>query len=264
MIPGQEVNKDVYAVNTGNIAAFVKESVSGVLNYTYETVVDSFDPTCVTLNSTAVAVIDGATTHEAGGFLAWTDAIDPATGETYEVGPINSARNDDVADTENQPGVEDPQWTPPAAGNYIFRRSIKNGTAAQGSEGEEGYVPATPSTFEYAGYYYDGNGNYYKIILGNETGAATFNPETGNYEFDINASQTALDVTPNADGTFDTAPDIKYVMLKSVENAVPVLTYKEGNIDGVDGDEKYLEAVYNRLPRKLKFLIKIDDGTNEI
>ena len=53
-------------------------------------------------------------------------------------------------------------------------------------------------------------------------------------------------------------------MLKSVENAVPVLTYKEGNIDGVDGDEKYLEAVYNRLPRKLKFLIKIDDGTNEI
>ena len=179
-IPGQEVNKDVYAVNTGNIAAFVKETVSGVLNYSYETVVDSFDPTCVKLNGTAHTVIDGATTEEAGGFLAWTDAIDPATGKTYEVGSINSARNEDVADTENEPGVDNPQWTPPAAGNYIFRRSIKNGTAAQGTEGEPGYVAATPSTYEYAGYYYDGAGNYYKIILGNETGAATFNPETGN------------------------------------------------------------------------------------
>ena len=35
-LPGQTVNKDVYAVNTGNIAAFVKESISGNLTYTYE------------------------------------------------------------------------------------------------------------------------------------------------------------------------------------------------------------------------------------
>ena len=143
MIPGQEVNKDVYAVNTGNIAAFVKETVSGVLNYSYETVVDSFDPACVQLNETAHTVIDGATTHEAGGFLAWTDAIDPATGETYEVGPINSARNDDVADPENQPGVEDPQWTPPAAGNYLFRRSIKTASSGHGNPGDDDYVAPT-------------------------------------------------------------------------------------------------------------------------
>ena len=34
MLPGQEVNKDVYAVNTGSIDAFVTEKVEGVLNYT--------------------------------------------------------------------------------------------------------------------------------------------------------------------------------------------------------------------------------------
>jgi len=33
-VPGQEINKDVYAVNTGSIDAFVTEKVEGVLNYT--------------------------------------------------------------------------------------------------------------------------------------------------------------------------------------------------------------------------------------
>ena len=86
MLPGQEINKDVYAVNTGNIAAFVKENVKGVLNYTYETIVDEFDATkAVELSKSTVLAIDGATTNEAGGFLAWTNAKTPAT-TTYKVG----------------------------------------------------------------------------------------------------------------------------------------------------------------------------------
>ena len=72
--PGQEVNKDVYAVNTGNIAAYVKENVSGVLNYTFESKVGTWDNKCLVLNDTTKTAIDGVTTNEAGGFLAWTSA----------------------------------------------------------------------------------------------------------------------------------------------------------------------------------------------
>ena len=35
-LPGQEVNKDVYAVNTGTVDAFVEETVSGILTVTKE------------------------------------------------------------------------------------------------------------------------------------------------------------------------------------------------------------------------------------
>ena len=93
MLPGQEVNKDVYAVNTGNIAAFVKEDVSGVLNYTFESKVASWDADCVELTLEQAAAIEGATmkdgykTMEAGGYLAWTDATStsPTGTKTYSV-----------------------------------------------------------------------------------------------------------------------------------------------------------------------------------
>ena len=93
MLPGQEVNKDVYAVNTGNIAAFVKEDVSGVLNYTFESKVASWDDKCVELTLEQAAAIEGATmkdgykTMEAGGYLAWTDATSTSAtgGKTYSI-----------------------------------------------------------------------------------------------------------------------------------------------------------------------------------
>ena len=99
MLPGEIVNKDVYAVNTGSVDAFVKENVTGVLNYTYEKTVDSFATTNMKLNINEVKAIqgtaantpgseDGITTYEAGGFLAWTDAKTTATTTTttYKLG----------------------------------------------------------------------------------------------------------------------------------------------------------------------------------
>ena len=35
-LPGENVNKDVYALNTGSIGAYVNEDVSSVLTYTVE------------------------------------------------------------------------------------------------------------------------------------------------------------------------------------------------------------------------------------
>ena len=85
-LPGQSINKDVYAVNTGNIAAFVKEDISGMLNYTYESIVEDFDPAnCVELSENERVAIDGTTTHEAGGFLAWTNAK-TTVNNVYKVG----------------------------------------------------------------------------------------------------------------------------------------------------------------------------------
>jgi len=62
-IPGQNINKDVYAINTGNIAAFVNEDVSGVLTYTVEQKVS--DPQgCVKLTADEVDIM------KAGAYLA--------------------------------------------------------------------------------------------------------------------------------------------------------------------------------------------------
>ena len=59
-IPGQDINKDVYAVNTGNIPAFVKETISGVLTIKHEVPVeaDDFNPNCVQLTRAERYVIE--------------------------------------------------------------------------------------------------------------------------------------------------------------------------------------------------------------
>ena len=140
-VPGQTVEKDVYAVNTGNIAAFVNEDISGVMTVTYEVKADTFNANeAVKLNDTEVAttMIDGATTHEAGAFLAYTDA------SGVDTGYVVSSRTED-----NLNGA----WHPTVNGVYIFRRGIT--VANDGTE-----------TYKYDGYYYNG-GNYYKIAIGN-------------------------------------------------------------------------------------------------
>jgi len=90
-LPGQEINKDVYAVNTGNVDAFVKETITGVLNYTYEQTTDTWLEDCVQLTPDRVTAIDGATTEEAGGFLAWTDAeVVVSSTPVYTIGGKNA------------------------------------------------------------------------------------------------------------------------------------------------------------------------------
>jgi len=133
-IPGQEVNKDVYATNTGNIGAYVKETVSGALTVTAEK-----DTTTKTANSIKLTEEERYAV-EAGAYLAYK----PAT-STKVVGNAVVVRPAD----ETFPRMED--FTPDAEGLYVFRRSI-------------GVNPATPGTetFEYDGYYFDGT-DYYRI-----------------------------------------------------------------------------------------------------
>lgn len=135
-LPGQAVNKDVYATNTGNIGAFVEEDISGVLTITNEKPVDTFDAsTCVELTNEERYVM------EAGSFLAYKPAGDTKNqlGNQIVLRP---------ADNGNVPSETD--FTPGADGLYVFRRQIIVDDASQAE------------TFKYEGYYYSG-GKYYKI-----------------------------------------------------------------------------------------------------
>ena len=214
--PGQEINKDVYAVNTGNIDAFVKETVKGVLDYTYESKVANWSTDCVTLEDTAKTVIDGATTEEAGGFLAWTSVTEGTSGYIAP-GTVVSAR-----ETE-EPAV-DGRWTPTAEGVYIFRRSYTPGKPQVGSGGDDpDYQAAVPEKYTYAGYYYDGAGKYYKIVIGNDNFRAAVEDTSTtpvSFVYDISADDTDLGGTAvvGKDGIITGTPDIHYVLLNKVDN----------------------------------------------
>jgi len=136
-LPNQEVNKDVYATNTGTVGAFVKEEVSGVMTIVQEKAQDTFDPNCTKLTEAQRYVM------EAGAFLAYkpTGSAKVLGQEVIDMTPHATDPN---GYTE---GATD--FTPDAEGLYVFRRSID----VDGARGE---------TFEYEGYYFS-NGDYYKI-----------------------------------------------------------------------------------------------------
>jgi alternate signal-mediated exported protein len=144
-LPGQQVNKDVYAVNTGNVAAFVEETVSGVLSIVteeaYTTVENKPDADSVKLSAAEVYVI------EDGSYLVYKPAASNLT-----LGNKVVAMNPDFAD-KTKYASGDGDFGPDAAGLYVFRRYINvDGTSD----------PFGAETFKYVGYYYDGQ-DFYEV-----------------------------------------------------------------------------------------------------
>lgn len=139
-IPGQIVNKDVYAVNTGNIPAFVKEELSGKLTVTTEVPTNIATPAAdsVKLTEAERYVI------EAGAYLA----LKPDSSNAQIGNKIVSMTPDSSNLDGYTAGATD--FTPDAEGLYVFRRAIN--------------VDDTNRTekFTYEGYYYKG-GDFYKI-----------------------------------------------------------------------------------------------------
>jgi alternate signal-mediated exported protein len=250
-IPGQEINKDVYAVNTGNIEAFVKEELSGILDYSYEYKVPTWDAQCVTLDQNNVTVIDGATMNEAGAFLAWTNA----DGVPYGV-VVSSARE---ADKDNEETVK-PRWTPTESGDYIFRRSIgtKHVEATGDDPTAEGYVGEHDETvYTYAGYRYDKSSDtYYKIVIGNDSFRAandadpkeieTDGSKTRRYVFDISVDSDSLGVDVDENGVLQSAPTINYVKVADLDPANVSFIYDDTTSTGTEGD-KYNGAHYLKV-----------------
>ena len=224
-LPGQTVNKDVYAVNTGNIAAFVKESISGNLTYTYEkreaTAPTGTDNNYVKLTNEKVRAIDGVTTNEAGGYLAWS-SIDPADPDYLAPGPIISATNTDYNESQGETPIDNPgkvegtPWHPTKTGAYVFRRSYVPSTSDVdgrtytykiGTEDidkadlVEGVYRAdkdgTATTFRYK--YSDGTNTYYGTTLDNNADFYKYNG-TNAVSTDV-ADTLKLTVTTNGSVT---------------------------------------------------------------
>ena len=153
-LPGQTINKDVSAVNTGNISALVKLELEGALTLTVE-------GSGVAVSSFAAADVDTydqltpaeVTSLQAGGYLAYAPAGVTTTGDV---------------------GTD---FTPAAAntGLYLFRREITAG--------------ATP-TYDYSGYYFDGTKYYGLDTIDNADGGASVDVIRGSE----NATPTAAEV----------------------------------------------------------------------
>jgi len=139
-VPGQEVNKDVYAVNTGNTAAFVEETVSGKLTITTEVAKNAISANSVKLTAAERYAV------EAGSYLAYKPGTSNKELGVQVVSMIPDATNLEGYTTANAAT----DFTPDAAGLYVFRRSI-------------GVDPITKiETFKYEGYYFDGH-DFYKV-----------------------------------------------------------------------------------------------------
>ncbi len=127
-VPGQAVNKDVYAVNTGNVEAYVKESVTSVMTIVTEEATTDLtkpDADCIELSAGERYVV------EAGAYLAYAPLASEYTYDTGDdAGKVKSglkviAMNPDFKN-DNGYTSADPvtDFKPDAEGLYVFRRSI--------------------------------------------------------------------------------------------------------------------------------------------
>ena len=191
------------------------------MDYTYESKVANWSEDCVTLEDTAKTAIDGATTEEAGGFLAWSS--DTSGNPILEPGIVVSAR-------ETEDPAVDGRWTPTVEGTYIFRRAI---AATKDGEGK-----TTGYTYEYAGYYFvpgdatddpntpdvdETKGKYYKIVIGDDNFRAASEdtnttPVSFVYDISVNSSKLGGTAAVGEDGVITGTPDIHYVLLNKVDN----------------------------------------------
>lgn len=177
-LPGQEVNKDVSIVNTGNVDALVGVQLSGKMtivrpddavgiesnatelpaglttaakladvtdkNKTYALELSKKAVAAAAESATANAtegVANEVTTLQAGGQLIWAKgaAVKPSDQFSERSGDDDNGTNDTTADYS---GTE--QFVPNETGVYIFRRNIKV-TDDNGTEKEE---------YKYSGYFY--------------------------------------------------------------------------------------------------------------
>lgn len=193
-LPGEKVDKKVGVVNTGNIDAFVKLSLTNALGLT---VVGEADTVFTAANSDNYIKLSKAevTSLQAGGMLV------------CKAGTAITDEKDMTVGTE---------YTPTDSGLYIFRRSV-----VQKEDGTD--------TYEYAGYYYVKGAteaeNVYYAIEPTSASAAKY-PKTktlANLVPELDYSKVAAEkwviaTYKGADNTAGTADDIViYINLDSTK-----------------------------------------------
>ena len=174
-LPGDEVDKDTYATNTGSIAAYVRNDVSGVLTITKEG-----------------AVTEGVT---------WANGVATLDPDKVAFGNLVTLDNDEVYSTEAGAYLA---YAPTGSGNEVGRQIVTYPSTAgtpvkiykKNSAGGEG-DPATMTEAEYTDSTIENKENKYDLI--ETTSPKTdFTPTTkGLYVF-----RRTIDVDANALETF--------------------------------------------------------------
>ena len=155
--PGQEINKDVSAVNTGNIDAYMGMKLSYALKG------KAVDPNgvaiatpvpvnAVKIDTSANANKDFRETYQTGELVVLAGNAVTADSTKINVDGTAQAANDEKADAEFRDGavlVNSKDFTPTDAGLYIFRRQIED-------------MNSTTPKYSFSGYYFDGT-DYYKL-----------------------------------------------------------------------------------------------------
>lgn len=318
-LPGQEINKDVGVVNTGNVDAFTRVWLEGEMNIvkqkatstktfvsTYEAfdtsdLNDVTDPKLVAAGLKKVSTdSSGATTYykllsttertnsaingtntnvndndysevkavQAGGWLAYA-----STGAAFTFSPEQEYKYVDTSDnvvvaaaetTINSSSIKNTwtggvglaidsdTFTPTAAGLYIFRRDVNEGSTA----GQ--YL------YEYSGYFFDGT-NYY--ALKNQTTVTNANTYS---DYTIDTSK--LTITYDETGT--AAFPVKSVVPNGVELYEAskinlkntVLAWKYTAPDATNSKQGKLTASYGTGAEKIEVDVALSNiyGATEI
>lgn len=190
-VPGQEVNKDVYAANTGNIDAFVKTSISSAMELTTEGAPVDFDinstidvSNLVELGkSTEGSMVDEVKAVQAGGRLAYSVTAD---GETL------------YDESKSSVGTD---YAPENTGLYIFERSLGDDAS------------------EYTGYYYDADGEKY-YALASVTVVTDDNDAITGFTAALRTTETAS--VSDSDLIYD------FTNIQDTADPLIVVTYKNG------------------------------------
>lgn len=138
-IPGQEVDKDVFVTNTGNIDAFVKASISSAMALTTED-----EPLEISASNAADVskLVELSRSEDADNVVDEVKVIQAGGRLVYKETEGNGAQLWVNGESESLVGTD---YTPDATGLYVFERSLG-------------------SAMEYTGYYYDADtAKYYAL-----------------------------------------------------------------------------------------------------
>ena len=206
-VPGQTVTKEEAVTNTGNIDAFVKQTITGDLKVTVE-IPSTVAPTLASTDYIELNTQAKFGSLEAGSVLAWK----PEEDETNKLGKIIDFGIDGATDTNHD-------FEPAATGLYIFRRAI------QKNENDNGV-----KSYEYVGYYY---------VKGNDT-------TPGKY-FKLHALNVSDDnLDKDTDGLLKSAPAYSFAKKITTDQKNVDMYFLEPT-EGATGDEAdyRLKLVYN-------------------
>lgn len=249
-VPGQEVNKDVFAVNTGNIDALVKQTISSKITVTNEAEGDDltkalpakavklgtqYSKTQDALSDSYTYSADEVTAIMAGSLLAYTNNTTDVTkvgrltvnvDGTTKTTTTPALTQAPTSGTAITPGVstEGASFTPAGTGLYIFRRTISKTDSTSAD---------TTETYTYSGFYFNGT-DYYKVSLNDKAlNALVDQGNNGVLTKALTKTTTTNDTTGETTEVFavkDTEQDTvkgaaKYIVEDTVV-ATPVLTYE--------------------------------------